>query len=51
MSVLKGHHPGRVVFSGTEKQKIIDIYYWKTKKVAEAELTVPFRLLFYILIY
>lgn len=49
--VLKGHRPGRAVLSGIAQEKIIDIYSWKAKKVAETELTVPFRLLFYIFIY
>lgn len=51
MSVIKGHYPGRAVLLGTAEEKIIDMYCWKTKKVAEAEVTVLFRLLFYIFIY
>lgn len=51
MPVLKGHHPGRVGLSGTAKEEIIDIYCQKMKNVAEAELTVLFRLLLYIFIY
>lgn len=47
----KGHHSGKVMLSGTAKEKIIDMYCWKTESVAEAELTVLFRLLFYAFIY
>lgn len=46
---MKGYNPATAALSRTAKEEIIDIYCWKTQKVAEAELTVLFRLLFYLL--
>lgn len=39
------------MLSGIAQEKIIDINSWKTQKVAETGLTVPFRLLLCIFIY